>query len=426
MRKTCKRKGSSINRKIRSVLAAALALLVLCGAVAGCGSQAKKSGEEGEPVRLIIWSPSEDQSRQKGAWLQTCCEKFDDMHPEWDITFVYDIVDESTAASVVVQDPEASADIFLFSNDSISKLADAQAITRFGGKYEEMIRADNDEVILNSVSLDGSLYGIPFTSNTWFMYYDKRVFSEKDVRSLDTMLKKGVVSFPLTTPWYTSAFYLGNGCTLFGDGTQAEKGVDFGGEKAAEVTDYLIDLMKNDHFVVDANGSGISGMRHGSVNAVFSGSWDYSSVREILGDHLGAAALPTYTLKGEKKQMYAFAGSKAIGVNSNCKNMVPAVELAIYLGSSEAQKLHYNLRSVIPCSTTLLTDPSISSDPVTAAQNETVSRTSIMQPYLNEMGDFWKPVENLGLLIQSRKVTHKNAASYTESMNKAINTKGIN
>ena len=31
------------------------------------------------------------------------------------------------------------------------------------------------------------------------MYYDKRVFSEDDVKSLDTMLTKGKVSFPLIT-----------------------------------------------------------------------------------------------------------------------------------------------------------------------------------------------------------------------------------
>ena len=30
------------------------------------------------------------------------------------------------------------------------------------------------------------------------MFYDKSVFSEEDVKNLDTMLEKGVVSFPLT------------------------------------------------------------------------------------------------------------------------------------------------------------------------------------------------------------------------------------
>ena len=42
----------------------------------------------------------------------------------------------------------------------------------------------------DSATMDGFLYGVPFTTNTWYMYYDKRVFSEEDAGSLDAMLEK--------------------------------------------------------------------------------------------------------------------------------------------------------------------------------------------------------------------------------------------
>ncbi len=51
-----------------------------------------------EKVRLMVWSPSEDQSKDSGEWLQTSCEAFAEEHPEWDITFVYGVADEATAA----------------------------------------------------------------------------------------------------------------------------------------------------------------------------------------------------------------------------------------------------------------------------------------------------------------------------------------
>ena len=70
------------------------------------------------------------------------------------------------------------------------------------------------------------------------------------------------------------------------------------------------------------DGSGLAGLRDGSINAIFSGSWDANAVKEALGDNMGAAALPTYTLNGQEKQMTAYAGSKAIGVNPYSKNMV--------------------------------------------------------------------------------------------------------
>ena len=375
--------------RVAAALCAGAMLLTGCGNT-GSGQNAV------EKVRLMVWSPSEDQSQSSGQWLQTSCEAFAEKHPEWDITFVYGVADEATAAAAVAQDPEASADVFLYANDTLTIMTDANALAKLGGKYADEVKATNSEALIDSLTLDGYLYGVPFTTNTWYMFYDKRVFSEEDVKNLDTMLEKGVVSFPFTNSWYLPAFYFGNGCTLFGDGTQEELGADFGGENAVEVTEYLLDLVQNPNFRIDQDGSGIAGLRDGSISAMFSGSWDAAAVREILGENMGVAALPTYTLNGEEKQMYAYAGSKAIGVNTSTKYMVPAVELAVYLGSAEAQQLHYELRNVIPCNTELNADPAIADDPVVQAQNDTFDRTSILQPFVSAMNNCWTPVENMG------------------------------
>ena len=390
----------------------------LCAAgllLAGCGPVAGDSGAE--KIRLMVWSPSEDQSKDSGQWLQTCCENFAALHPEWDITFVYGVSDEASAAGAVAQDPEASADVFMYANDTLTIMTDANALAKFGGIYAEELQTTNSETLLDSLTLDGNIYGVPFTTNTWYMYYDKSVFTEEDVKSLDTMLEKGVVSFPFVNSWYLPAFYFGNGCTLFGDGTQEELGADFGGENAVEVTEYLVDLAANPNFKIDQDGSGLAGLRDGSINAIFSGSWDAAAVQEILGDDMGVAALPTYTLNGEEKQMYAYAGSKAIGVNTATKYMKASVELAMYLGSAEAQRLHYELRNVIPCNTELNSDPEIAADPVVQAQNDTFDRTSILQPFVAAMNNCWTPVENMGKAIRNGSVTKENAAEQTKAMN---------
>lgn len=398
----------------------------LCAAgllLAGCGPVSGDSGAE--KIRLMVWSPSEDQSKDSGQWLQTCCENFAALHPEWDITFVYGVSDEASAATAVSQDPDASADVFMYANDTLTTMTDANALAKFGGIYAEELKATNSETLLDSLTLDGNIYGVPFTTNTWYMYYDKSVFTEEDVKSLDTMLEKGVVSFPFVNSWYLPAFYFGSGCTLFGDGTQEELGADFGGENAVEVTEYLVDLVANPNFKIDQDGSGLAGLRDGSINAIFSGSWDAAAVEEILGDNMGVAALPTYTLNGEEKQMYAYAGSKAIGVNTSTKHMKASVELAMYLGSAEAQRLHYELRNVIPCNTELNSDPEIAADPVVKAQNDTFDRTSILQPFVASMNNCWTPVENMGKAIRNGSVTKENAAEQTKAMNDAMNSNGI-
>lgn len=373
----------------------------------------------------MVWSPSEDQSKDSEEWLQNTCEDFAKLHPEWDITFVYGVADEATAATQVAQDPEASADVFMYANDTLTIMTDANALAKFDGKYREEIESTNSEEVLSSLMKEDNLYGVPFTTNTWFMYYDKSVFSEEDIKNLNTMLEKGTVAFPFTNSWYLPAFYIGNGCTLFGDGTQEDKGVDFGGENAVEVTDYLVDLAANPNFKIDADGSGLAGLRDGSISAIFSGSRDANAVREALGENMGVAALPMYTLKGEEKQMMSYAGSKAIGVNPYSKNMVPAVELAVYLGSAEAQLSHYNLRNVIPCNTELLKDTEISEEPLIMAQNNTFNYTSILQPFVAKMNNCWVPVENMGKGIRNKSVTHENAKEQTEAMNEAMNSDGI-
>ena len=418
-----RKKGSAprlVSRRDFLRLAAATA-----GAAAVGGTMSGCSEGGSENVRLMVWSPSLDQAKDSGEWLQTCCNRFAELHPEWNITFVYGVADEAGAAGTVSQDAEASADVFMFANDTLTTLTDAGALAKFGGIYADEIANTNSQGLVDSLTMDDYIYGVPFTTNTWFMYYDKSVFTEEDIKSLDAMLAKGVVSFPFTNSWYLPAFYFGNGCTLFGDGTQEELGVDFSGQKAVDVTNYLIDLYNNPNFIVDADGSGMAGLRDGSIKAIFTGSWDAVAIKEILGDNMGVAALPTFTLNGEEKQMYAYAGSKAIGVNTNSKYMVQAIQLALYLGGAEAQQLHYDLRTVIPCNTELLADPAIASDELVAAQNDTFDRTSILQPFVSGMSNCWTPVENMGKGIRSGQITHDNAAEQTEAMNAAMNSDGI-
>lgn len=269
------------------LLAAAMALTGLTG----CGTSLQGASSGQENVRLMVWSPQNDQSKDNGEWLQTMCQAFADQHPEWDITFVYGVADEASAAGQVSQDPEASADVFMYANDTLTTLTDANALVKFGGKYREAIESTNSQ--------------------------------------------------------------------------------------------------------------------------------------EALGENMGVASLPTFTLNGEEKQMLAYAGSKAIGVNPNSKHMVAAVELAVFLGSAQAQKAHYEMCGVVPCNTELLQEEAIQSDEVVTAQNNTFNNTSILQPFVSKMSNCWTPVENMGKSIRNGSVTHENAADQTEQMNEAMNSDGI-
>lgn len=414
----------------KKVLAMLLATTMVATAFAGCGSKEETSGEatttetdaEGEEAitaTITVWGPQEDQSEDNGNWLKTECEAFAAEHPEWDLTFEYGVCSEGDAKTNVGTDPTAAADVYMFANDQIPDLLAANGIAELGGSTVDQIKSQNSETMVNTVTYDGGVYGVPFTSNTWFMYYDKSVFTEDDVKNLDTMLEKGVVSFPLSNSWYIASFYVANGCTLFGaDGTDEAAGFDFSGDKAAAVTDYLVDLAANPNFKNDAEGSGIAGLADGSVNAIFSGSWDYDNVKEALGDNMGIAAAPTFTIDGKEAQMKAFAGSKAIGVNPNAEYPQVAVALAAYLGSADAQKAHLEMRNILP------TDGSVdvSGNELAEAVAVVLDKASTVQPLVSTMGQYWTPAQTMGEELVNGSVTHDNAAEKTEAMNEAMNT----
>ena len=278
----------------KKLLAGLLSIALLAGCSGGGSStpSATPSGSDKVTVTVTVWGPQEDQSDDNGKWLQTQCENFAKEHADWDITFNYGVCSEGDAKTNVGTDPEAAADVYMFANDQIPDLLKAGAIAEFGGKTLDAIKANNSETTVNTVSYDGSVYGVPFTANTWFMFYDKSVFSEEDAKSLDAMLEKGKVAFPLSNSWYIAELYVANGCTLFGpNGGDAAAGFDFSGDKAAVVTNYLVDLVANPNFV---NGDVSTG---NDIKAFFSGTWDYQKAVESYGDNLGIAPAPSFTIK---------------------------------------------------------------------------------------------------------------------------------
>lgn len=400
------------------------------GTLAGCGNSndtkndskktdTKDAGEskdgEAKDVSLTVWSPQEDQDT---GWLKQQCEAFNEAHPEWNVTFTYGVCPEGEAKDTVKNDVEGSADVYMLANDNIPDLVSCNGLAEIGGSYLDDIKANNSESIVSSVTYNDAVVAFPFTSNTWFMYYDKSVFSEDDIKSLDTMLEKGKVSFPITNSWYIASFYAANGCTLFGDGTKEDDGIDFGGDKGAAVTNYLVDLVANPNFVNDADGAGIAGLRDKSVNAIFSGTWDADAVEEALGENMGVAALPTVKIDGQDQQMKSFMGSKAVGVNPNAKDMEVAMSLAAYLTNEESQLAHYEMRNVLPSNTNI----DVSDSAIAEAVADVMKNTSIVQPLVSKMGNYWSPAENMGKAIFAGEVTHDNAADKTEEMNTAMNT----
>lgn len=400
----------------KKVLAAIGVCVLAAGGLSACGTDMLASGDA-ENITLVVWGSQEDQATQD-SWLQAMERAFQKKHPEYNITWKNQVVASADAADVARQDPTVAADVYSFASDQLGTLLDAGAIGQVSDPTMEQLERQTagSETMLDTVrGEDGNIYGVPLAGNTWFMYYRKSKFTEQDITSLDAMLSKGKVSFPLQNSWYLPAFYIGAGGTLFGpDGTDGEAGVQFGGEIGTAVTEYLVNLRNNPNFVLDNNGSGLAGLKDGSVDVVFTGNWDAATVRENLGDDWGVAQLPCFTLNGQQVQMKAFAGSTVYAWNPYSKHPKAADQFAAFLAGTYSQRKHYEMRSVIPSDVEVAATPEVMKDAVAQAQIDTIANTSVVQPSISEMSNFWTPCENFGKAIYNREVTVENAAEQTE------------
>ena len=427
---------------MKKIIALLLALVMVLG-LAACGGSsttettaaaaqvtaaaATEAAEvEVQDIALKVWGPSEDQA-DENSFLQTACAKFAEAHPEWNITWTFEVCAEGDAGTMVTKDPAAAADVYAFANDQLGTLIQANAIAKLGGDALAQVQADNSETMVKSVTSGDGVYGVPFTGNTWFMYYDASFYTEEDIKSLDAMMAKGTVAFPVTNTWYLPAFYYAVGGTMYGDGTDGPQGVLFGGEAGAAATTYIANALAAGTLIDDANGAGLDGMRNGTIHAIFSGTWDAGNVSEILGDNYAAAQLPCITIDGEEKQLCSFSGSKAYGVNPNSANLKAAYALAAWLGSADMQDLHFELRNgeVIPCNAALLATDEYVTNAAAVAQIDTIANTSKLQPSIPEMGTYWTNADPMGKALANGEINADNAAEKTEQWNAGLNNTGL-
>lgn len=423
---------------MKKILALLLAVLMVAS-LAACGSKDDKktdsnkqtgstsnpTAENPEDVTLKVWTSEQDQS---SGWLQSRLDAFKAAHPEYNLTFELGVMGEGDAGKQIAADPSAAGDVFMYANDQLGTLLEAGALAKLGGAYLDQVLADNSELLVNTVTYtDGEIYGFPTTNNTWFLYYNKDVYTEEDIKTMDSLLEKGKVAFQMGTAWYTAAFFCGNGGTIFGDkGLDASAGIQFGGSVGEGAAEAMINMATHPNFIDDADGAGVGGMLDGSVSAMFSGSWDYTALygtdeKPGMGDKLGCAAVPTVTIGGKQVQLKAFAGSKAVGVNPYCKTQKPAMELAAFLASKESQQTRFEMRNVIPCHVELAQDATILANQVAAAEIAVMTNCAAIQPVIPQLGSFWDPMGTFGGNVKNGEINKDNYADQVQILYDRLN-----
>lgn len=372
---------------MKKAITACLATVMLLGC-ASCGSGSTNFGEK---ATLSILAP--EKLMKKGGWIQTMEDAFSKEHPE--VSFKNTPIkqfDTPYVAPNYKDTPKISADVFMYPSAITDFLAKKGIAGKLSKQSEQQLKKQNPDPLLNSVLSDGKYYGVPYTSNAWFMYYDKSKLSKNDVKSLNTILTKQKVAINLQSDDVLSSFYF-DSCITLGyskPGMNTVSSANFG-ENCYTVTKFLADLVKHKNFINAVSGTGIEALRKGKVAAYFSGIWEADEVKKILGKNFAAAPFPTvrtdlttdpeYAAPVIEYQLKQNIDSQAIGYNAKSKHRELAEKFAAFLGSTESQKKAYELQKIVPSDKSLKSF--VANDPAASTQMQTVEEASINQPLSN-------------------------------------------
>lgn len=370
---------------------------------------------ETQKVELKIWVPEEEVEI-----TDQMVQKFDEAHDEFDISYEIAVVGIDEAPQALETDADTAADIFYTPSGGVGDLA-AKGLLLPITKDIDSLKADLPESAVNAVTIDGLTYAVPFSPNTFFMYYNKDLFTEEEVKSLDTMLAKDLgegmwnFSTQLTNSWYAEMFFLGNGCTLFGaDGTQADD-CSFNDANGYAAGEYMINLASNSKYLEDADGVGGNAFKEGKLGAVTSGAWSAPEFKEALGDKVGAVALPVANIGGKDVQLSNFVDFKTITVKSNTQYPLAAQQLAVYMASPESCLVRYNQQGDVPVLKSLSESDEIKNNFVASALNDQAGFAT-NQPSIPQMGDYWDPMKAFGVSVYNGEVTQANLQAQLDAL----------
>ena len=396
---------------MKKILALMMAVCLTVAMLAGCGSApaepvqgataqpaaeqpAGEPGAEKETVTLKVWA---DQGELE--LTEKLCSDFAAAHPEKEYVFEFGAVGAVDGKSRYLEDPAAAADVFLFADDQLIDLVKADALYEVTRNTDAIVAA-NTAGSINAASYGGVLYGYPMTSdNGYFLYYDKSVFTEDDLATLDGILAAAnaagkQVHMDVSNGWYLASFFLGNGCTLtIEDGKQV---MDFNNEKGLAAAEAIREFC-NDPAFVTGDDSVLSGGIGDSIACGVSGTWVSTAIQEKLGENYGCCKLPTFTCAGKQVQMGSFLGCKIYGVNSQTAYPVDAMELAEFLTSEQSQLERYEELNYGPSNVNALASDAVSSNLALRALGEQ-SNYAVTQLVL---GGFWVPAEAFGAELEA-------------------------
>lgn len=391
----------------KHIVGSFLVISMIGGLFAGCGQEAEtkkdfklqnleETKKDDGVVSLKLWGAKEDAEL-----LQETVDSFKEKYKgqaQFDITI--EAVGEADCRKTALSNVSECADVFTFADDQLQALA-ASGVLRPVEDADKIVSASLEGAV-SAASINDTLYAYPLTAdNGYFMFYNKKYFSDSDLESLEDMIDKAgsqgkYVTMDWNSGWYLYSFFANTGLTvgLNDDGitNYCTWNDDSGDIKGVDVAGSMLSIANSKGFKTADDEAFATGAKDGSVIAGISGVWLADRLQDAWGDDYAATKLPTYSVDGQDIQMGSYTGYKLVGVNSYSEENEWATKLAEWMVSEDNQLLRFEKRGQGPAN-------------AAASETDAVKENVAIKALLEQSefgslqrigGYYWTPVAEFG------------------------------
>jgi multiple sugar transport system substrate-binding protein len=335
---------------------------VLAVAVAGCsnpgGGDVPSTEDASGEITYMVWDANQVPA------LEQNIADFNELYP--DVTVNLDVTPWAQYWTKLQTQAEGGtlADVFWMNGPNFELYASNGLIEPLDGLVEAgaIDPANYPDIVADSYTYDGTLYGVPKDYTTVVMYYNKAVFDragvdlptsewtwddfrEASVAISDALASEGV--YGAVMPYsgqsaYYNTIFQADGFVISDD----KKSSGFGEPEAIEGLQYLADLVADGGMPSPAQVADTPAVKwyvSGKAAMYWSGTW---SIAEVQASDVAADTdlidLPT----GEVQATNVLGLANVISAES--KNPDAAAAFAAYLGSEEAQRTQGALGAANP------------------------------------------------------------------------------
>ncbi len=390
---------------MKKTLAYAVMPLLLIGVLASCdgSSVSVTTSTPASTVKtLSMWISQKDMNA-----VDRLEAGFNALNPTTPVKINATKMEEGDVGKKYTEDPDNVPDIAHVPGDVVSKLYQSNNIASFS---EADVKGLDIPASAMKIAQDseGVQYGLPFSLNTYFLYYNKSILKDTDVVSLekiDAACKKydeenaakntstKSIAFDLSNGWYSQSLFMSapeGG--IFKNGTSATETylLNGSGAKTSKVVQNF--YLNQDKYELGNDDAIKAALQNGCASFI-SGSWNIINAQYNFGkDNVGMALLPKLKYGTAETDWRTIGDYKSIIVSANSTNKALAKKFAAYMASPEGQKIRFEENE----GTTLPTSKSLNADEKFQKMNlfaDVVSKVTASNAYVQDtstkMSKWW-------------------------------------